>query len=98
MNSRPQAWLDQAINDLDLGCTPPHTHQLSELVDTLAQLGAPTEELRPLRLNALSRMATSTRYPDDDRAPLRCFDQQDANEAIACAAAVLSQANRWDRP
>lgn len=114
MNTRPQAWLDQARNDLelavladtrdfhaqacffasqaaekalkgailDLGAEPAHTHQLTELVMCLTSLGVPTEPLLQLRLKPLSRMATSTRYPDDDTPPLERFDHQDAEESI----------------
>ena len=129
MNTRPQAWLDQAQNDLalarlahdqgfhaqacffasqaaektlkgailELGAEPPRTHQLSELVECLGQLGAPTATLEELRLNALSRMATSSRYPDDDIPPLRRFDSRDSDEAIRCAAAVLKQILHLDQ-
>ena len=128
MNACPQAWLDQAINDLEmarlaasqgffaqacffssqsaekalkgaileLGIEPPHTHQHTELVDKLKSLGVPTQACEQLRLKPLSRMATSTRYPDEDTPPLKRFDQQDANEAINCAAAVLVQVESWD--
>lgn len=128
MNARPQAWLDQARDDLDLarlasargfhaqacffasqaaekalkgailelGVDPAHTHQLTQLVDTLQELGMPTDALRKLRLKPLSRMATSTRYPDHDTPPKQCFDRQDSEEAIACAAAVLVQVEHWD--
>ena len=130
MNARPQAWLAQARNDLELarlasdqgfqaqacffasqaaekalkgailelGVAPAHTHQLTELVDTLQELGVPTDVLRTLRLKPLSRMATSTRYPDDATPPMQCFDRQDAEEAIACASAVLAQVEAWDHP
>jgi HEPN domain-containing protein len=81
---------------LELGCEPAHTHQLSELVDTLQALGMPTHALQSLRLKPLSRMATSTRYPDDATPPLERFDRQDAVEAISCAAAVLEEVERWD--
>lgn len=115
MNARPQAWLDQARNDLalarlaseqgfqaqacffassaaekalkgailELGAEPAHTHQLTELVDSLRELGMPTEALQALRLKPLSRMATSTHDPDDATPPLERFGHQDAAEAIA---------------
>lgn len=81
---------------LELGVEPAHTHQLSELVDTLRELGLPTQALQALRLKPLSRMATSTHYPDDATPPLERFDRQDAEDAIACAAAVLAQVEGWD--
>ena len=128
MNARPQAWLNQAENDLELArlateqgfhaqacffasqaaekalkgaileldAEPPRTHQLGTLVEVLKTLGAPTEILLQLRLTPLSRMATSTRYPDDETPPSERFDRQDAAESIACAAAVLDEVRRWD--
>ncbi len=128
MHARPQAWLAQARNDLELsrlasdqgfqaqacffasqaaenalkganlelGVAPAHTHQLTEVVDSLQELGVPTDVLRTLRLKPLSRMATSTRYPNDATPPMQCFDRRDAEEAIACAAAVLAQLDGWD--
>ncbi|MCP9940516.1 HEPN domain-containing protein, partial [Synechococcus sp. Cruz CV12-2-Slac-r] len=55
-----------------------------------------TKTTQKITLKPLSRMATSTRYPDEDTPPLKRFDQQDANEAINCAAAVLVQVESWD--
>ena len=130
MNTRPQAWLDQARNDLELavladtsgfhaqacffasqaaektlkgailelGAEPAHTHQLTELVMCLTSLGVPTEHLLQLRLTPLSRMATSTRYPDDDTPPLERFDHQDAEESIRCAQEVMRIVEQWDSP
>ena len=130
MNTRPQAWLDQARNDLELavladtsgfhaqacfcasqaaektlkgailelGAEPAHTHQLTELVMCLTSLGVPTEHLLQLRLKPLSRMATSTRYPDDDTPPLERFDHQDAEESIRCAQEVMRIVEQWDSP
>lgn len=130
MNARPQAWLDQAHNDLavarlvstqgfhaqacffasqaaekalkgailELGAEPVHTHQLTELVHCLTTLGVPTEPLLNLRLKPLSRMATSTRYPDDATPPLERFDNQDAEDSINCAQEVLRIVGQWDTP
>jgi HEPN domain-containing protein len=129
MNTRPQAWLDQARNDLELavladtrdfhaqacffasqaekalkgailelGAEPAHTHQLTELVMCLTSLGVPTEPLLQLRLKPLSRMATSTHYPDDDTPPLERFDHQDAEESIRCAQEVMRIVEQWDSP
>ena len=130
MNTRPQAWLDQARNDLELavladtrdfhaqacffasqaeekalkgailelGAEPAHTHQLTALVMCLTSLGVPTEPLLQLRLKPLSRMATSTRYPDDDTPPLERFDHQDAEESIRCAQEVMRIVEQWDSP
>jgi len=67
-------------------------------VECLASLDVPTEPLQQLRLKPLSRMATSTRYPDDDTPPLERFDHQDAEESIRCAQAVLRIVEQWDTP
>ncbi len=49
-----------------------------------------TEPLAALRLNALSRMNSATRYPDGDQAPSELFDRVDADAAITTAKAVLA--------
>ncbi len=43
-----------------------------------------------LRLNALSRMNSATRYPDGDQAPSDLFDRVDAEAAISTGKAVLA--------
>lgn len=83
MNARPQAWLDPAQDDVGLA--------------RQGQLGAPTVQLEKLRLNAVSRRATRSRYPDNDTPPMRRFDNQDSDEAIHCAAAVLDQIRQLDQ-
>lgn len=83
---------------LELGVEPAHTHQLTELVDCLTQLGMPTEPLEQLRLKPLSRMATSTRYPDNETPPLDRFDRVDAEESIRSAQEVLRTVELWDTP
>jgi HEPN domain-containing protein len=130
MNARPQAWLDQAHNDLavarlvstqafmpgpvfsasqsaekalngailELGAELAHTHQPTELVHCLTTLGVPTDPLLNLRLKPLSRMATTTRYPDDATPPLERFDNQDAEDLIDCAQEVLRIVGQWDPP
>lgn len=75
---------------IELGEVPPRTHVLPALVDGLENLGLTVEPLRNLRLTGLSRMATSSRYPDDEVPPSRLFDERDAREAISTARAVLA--------
>jgi HEPN domain-containing protein len=96
MSPRRKAWLDQAHNDLamaELGAVPPRTHVLPALVAELAGLGLDTAGLEHLRLTVLSRMATSSRYPEDDTPPQQLFDAVDAEEAITTARAVLAFAD-----
>jgi hypothetical protein len=49
-----------------------------------------TAPLAGLRLNALSRMNSATRYPDGDQAPSDLFDSMDAEAAITTAKAGLA--------
>ena len=78
---------------IELGAVPPRSHVLPALVAELAGLGLDTAVLEGLRLNGLSRMATSSRYPEDDTPPQHLFDAVDADEAIATARAVLAFAD-----
>ncbi len=78
---------------LDLGLAPPRTHVLPALLAELAAAGVDVAPLAELRLNLLSRMATSSRYPEDDTPPEVLFDSRDADEAIALARAVLTFAS-----
>ena len=122
MNSRPDAWLRQARNDLalaqlakdngflaqscyyasqaaekglkaallELGVEPPHTHVLNDLVQCLGDNGMNINQLKPLPLRGLSRMAIQSRYPMDATPPSDLFDPVDAEQALATAADVLN--------
>ena len=48
---------------IELGELPPKTHALNRLKGMLSQLGLHTSDLEDLKLNFLTRMHTSTRYP-----------------------------------
>ena len=48
---------------ISLGSLPPHSHALERLVDSLESAGLDVQPLRELRLKALSRMNSETRYP-----------------------------------
>jgi len=74
---------------IGLGEDPPRSHSLERLVDALADLGLEVESLRALQLKALSRMTTTTRYPDADEAPADLFDQRDYDLALGVAKSVL---------
>ena len=49
------------------------THALNRLKGMLSQLGLHTSELEDLKLNFLTRMHTSTRYPSEDLPPCSCL-------------------------
>ena len=55
---------------IDLGELPPKTHALNRLKGMLSQLGLHTSDLEDLKLNFLTRMHTSTRYPSEDLPPV----------------------------
>jgi HEPN domain-containing protein len=74
---------------IGLGIEPAHTHSLERLVEDLSKAGVTTAPLSDLRLKALSRLATTTRYPAGDEAPQDLFDRVDAEAALATARAVL---------
>ena len=76
---------------LALGEEPPRSHSLERLVDALAKAGLPVDQLRSLQLKVLSRMTTSSRYPDGDEAPSDLFDARDSGQALAIARAVLER-------
>jgi HEPN domain-containing protein len=75
---------------IEVGLVPPRTHVLPALLMELAAAGMDVDPLASLRLNLLSRMATSTRYPEDDTPPQQLFDASDAQEALTVARAVLA--------
>ena len=54
---------------ISLGSLPPYSHALERLVDSLESAGLDVQPLRELRLKALSRMNSETRYPSDSEAP-----------------------------
>ena len=63
---------------------------LERLVDSLESAGLDAQPLRELRLKALSRMNSETRYPSDSEAPADRFDEQDSEEARSVAEHVLA--------
>ena len=63
---------------------------MERLVDSLESAGLDVQPLRELRLKALSRMNSETRYPSDSEAPADRFDEQDSNEARNAAEQVLA--------
>ena len=56
----------------------------------LSQLGLHTADLEDLKLNFLTRMHTSTRYPSEDLPPVQLFDQSDGEECLEIAEKVIS--------
>lgn len=75
---------------IEIGLVPPRTHVLPVLLMELAAAGIDVDPLASLRLGGLSRMATSSRYPEDDTPPQQLFDASDAEEALTVARAVLA--------
>ena len=75
---------------ISLDALPPYSHVLDRLVDNLESAGLAVQPLRELRLKALSRMNSETRYPCDSEAPADRFDEQDSNEARSVAEQVLA--------
>ena len=75
---------------ISLDALPPYSHSLERLVDNLESTGLDVQPLRELRLKALSRMNSETRYPSDSEAPTDRFDEQDSNEARNVAEQVLA--------
>ena len=83
---------------LELGLQPPRTHVLTQLLNMLQTSSVDTTELDALALNALTRMGATSRYPLEDTPPGDLFDRQDAERAIATAAAVLAATDRLNQP
>ena len=75
---------------IDLGELPPKTHELNRLKGMFSQLGLHTSDLEDLKLNFLTRMHTSTRYPSEDLPPVQLFDQSDGEECLEIAEKVIS--------
>ena len=71
---------------ISLGSLPPHSHALERLVDSLESAGLDAQPLRELRLKALSRMNSETRYPSDSEAPADRFDEQERGSTQSCGA------------
>ena len=57
-------------------------------MDSLESAGLDVQPLRELRLKALSRMNSETRYPSDSEAPADRFDDQDSDQARSAAEHV----------
>ena len=75
---------------ISLGSLPPYSNALERLVDSLESVGLNVQPLRELRLKALNRMNSETRYPSDSEAPVDRFDQQDSEQARSIAEHVLA--------
>ena len=73
------------------------THSLSQLQTMLAQLGVTLEGVRTRALRDLERLNIEARYPDalPDTTPAEYFTREDAEEAIAVAAGVVSAAQAF---
>ena len=74
------------------GVTPPHSHSLERLMELLDRQGLIVEPLRELRLKALTRMSSQTRYPQGDEAPADLFDAHDSEPALETATSVVGLA------
>ena len=75
---------------ISLSSLPPCSHALERLVDSLESAGLDVQPLREIRLKALSRMNSETRYPSDSEAPADRFDQQDSEQARSVAEQVMA--------
>ena len=68
------------------------------MVDSLESAGLDVQPLRELRLKALSRMNSETRYPSESEAPADRFDDQDSDQARSVAEHVLAFAKASIKP
>ena len=75
---------------ISLGSLPPYSHALDRLVDSVGAGGVDVTPLRTVRLKALSRMNTETRYPSDSEAPTDRFDAEDSEQARTAASQVMA--------
>ena len=75
---------------ISLDALPPYSHSLERLVDNLESTGLDVQPLRELRLKALSRINSETRYPSDSEAPADRFDEQDSNVARNVSEQVMA--------
>ena len=71
---------------------------MERLVDSLESAGLDAQPLRELRLKALSRMHSETRYPSDSEAPADRFDEQDSEQARSVAEHALAFAKASLKP
>ena len=75
---------------ISLGSLPPYSHALDRLVDNLEAGGVDVTPIRTVRLKALSRMNSETRYPSENEAPADRFDAEDSDEARSVAEQVMA--------
>ena len=75
---------------ISLGSLPPYSHALDRLVESLEAEGVDVTPIRTLRLKALSRMNSETRYPSENEAPADRFDAEDSDEARSVAEQVMA--------
>ena len=71
---------------ISLGSLPPYSHALDRLVDSVEPGGVDVSPIRNVRLKALSRMDTETRYLSDNEAPADRFDAEDSAQARTAAS------------
>ncbi len=71
------------------GITPPYSHSLQKLVEAIHHQGMTLPAMGELHLNALTRMNSSSRYPQGDEAPADLFDGNDSQLALTTATAVV---------
>ena len=75
---------------ISLGSLPPYSHTLDRLVESLEAEGVDVTPIRTVRLKALSRMNSETRYPSENEAPADRFDAEDSDEARRVAEQVMA--------
>ena len=75
---------------ISLGSLPPYSHALDRLVESLEAEGVDVTPIRTVRLKALSRMNSATRYPSENEAPADRFDAEDSDEARRVAEQVMA--------
>ena len=75
---------------ISLGSLPPYSHALDRLVESLEAEGVDVTPIRTVRLKALSRMNSETRYPSENEAPADRFDAEDSDEARSVAEQVMA--------
>ena len=75
---------------ISLGSLPPYSHALDRLVESLEAEGVDVTPIRTVRLKALSRMNSETRYPSENEAPADRFDAEDSDEARRVAEQVMA--------
>lgn len=75
---------------ISLGSLPPYSHALDRLVESLEAERVDVTPIRTVRLKALSRMNSETRYPSENEAPADRFDAEDSDEARSVAEQVMA--------